>query len=274
MKKYTINLTEHATEDGFVPSFDAYILDKTDDGPRPVVVICPGGAYYGVCANWEGERIAMSYISAGFHALVLNYTTESHGRFPRQIKELASTISYCRNMANDWQISSDKIAVCGFSAGGHLAASISTLWNCDEIFTKEEIETENHKPNASILCYPVISSGDFGHKDSFINLLGSSDESSDTWKLVSLENQVTASTPPAFLWHTFADSAVPVENSMLYASALRKKGIPFELHIYPKGEHGLSLASHGIARSKSIFMRDYDWHKLSVDWLYEVFGII
>lgn len=274
MKKYTINLTDHTAEDGFVPSFDAYILDKTDDGPRPAVVICPGGAYYGVCENWEGERIAMSYISAGFHAIVLNYTTVSHGRFPRQIKELASAISYCRNMADDWQISYDQIAVCGFSAGGHLAASISTLWNCDKIFTKEEIETENHKPNASILCYPVISSGDFGHKDSFRNLLGSLDENTNVWKLMSLENQVTSSTPPAFLWHTFEDADVPVENSILYASALRKKGIPFELHIYPKGAHGQSLTTHGIARSKSFFPRDYNWHKLSVDWLYEVFGIV
>lgn len=274
MQKYKIELTEYTSEDGFVPHFDAYVLDKTDDGPRPAVVICPGGGYFAVCENWEGERIAMSYIAAGFHAIVLNYTTESHGRYPCQIKELAATISYCRSMANEWQLAPDKIAVCGFSAGGHLAASISTLWNCKEIFSVEEIQSELHKPNASILCYPVISSGEFAHKDSIINLLGTTDESTPNWSLMSLENQVNASTPPAFLWHTVEDTAVPVENSILYASALRKNHIPFEIHIYPKGAHGQSLTTYGIARNKSFFPRDYNWNKLSVDWLYETFDII
>lgn len=274
MIKYKIDLKEYISKDGFLPSFDAYIIDKNNDGPRPLVVICPGGAYFSVCENWEGERIAMAYVAAGFHAVVLNYTTKCHGIHPYPIKELATTISYCRCMADEWQIAPDQIAVCGFSAGGHLAASISTLWNCSEIFSEEEIKSESHKPNASVLCYPVITSGEFAHKDSIINLIGTNDESSLNWGLMSLENQVNACTPPAFLWHTVEDTAVPVENSMLYASALRKNNISFELHIYPKGAHGLSLATHGIARSKSVFPRDYNWHKLSVDWLYDVFGII
>lgn len=273
MQKYTINLTTYTTDDGFTPFFGAYILNKTKDGPRPVVIICPGGGYFGVCDDWEGERIAMAYISVGLHAIVLNYTTRSHSNRPQPIKEIADTIKYCREKAEAWQIMPDKIVVCGFSAGGHLAASISTLWNCDKLFSTEEIKNGMHKPNASILCYPVISSGEFAHKASIINLLGSSDETMGTWKLMSLENQVNATTPPAFLWHTFEDDVVPIENSLLYATALRKHNIPFEMHIYPKGAHGLSLTTHNIARNKSVFPRNYDWLKLSVDWLYELFNI-
>lgn len=274
MQKYKIELMNEPYESGFSPSICAYILDRTEDAPRPIVVICPGGGYGFVCENWEGERIAMAYLAAGFNAVVLDYTVAPNGKHPQPIKEVAAAISYCRSKATEWHINPQQIAVCGFSAGGHLAASISTLWNSEEIFTRAEIEAEMHKPNASVLCYPVITSGEFAHKGSFINLTGTQDENSHLWELLSLEKQVNSKTVPAFLWHTFEDGAVPVENSLFYASALRKNNVPFELHIYPKGSHGLSLTTQNIARNKSAFGREYMWHKLSVDWLQELFGII
>lgn len=274
MQKYVVKLTDEPYESGFSPSISAYILDKDESGAHPAIIICPGGGYGFVFDNWEGERIAMAYLAVGFNAIVLDYTVVSKGNHPQPIREIAQAIKYCRLKAEEWNINPKQIAVCGFSAGGHLAASISTLWNSKEIFTREEIESELHKPNASVLCYPVITSGEFAHKDSFKNLTGTEDESSNLWELLSLEKQVNDATVPAFLWHTFEDDAVPAENSMLYASALRKHNIPFELHIYQKGGHGLSLSTQNIARNKSALKRDYMWHKLSVDWLQQFFGII
>lgn len=272
MDTYILNLAEEPTKEGFMPTMQAYILEANDDGPRPMIVVCPGGGYYGIAENWEGERIAMAYVAAGFDAAVVNYCTYPH-HYPLPMQNAAAAIRICRENAEKWQVNPQKIAICGFSAGGHLAASISTLWNATELFTEEEIKSEIYRPNASVLCYPVITTGDKAHKDSFRNLLGTSDESLPEWKLLSLENQVDEKTPPAFLWHTFEDTTVPVENSMYYAAALREHSVPFELHIYPKGWHGLSLSTVGLPRTKSFFNRDYGWMKLSIDWLSEVFEL-
>ena len=272
MDTYTINLAEKPTEYGFMPTMKAYILEKSEYGPRPLVIVCPGGAYGFVCEGWEGERVAMAYAAAGFHTVVVDYCVSPH-RHPLPIRSVAAAIASCRAHAQEWQVDSQKIAVCGFSAGGHLAASISTLWNAPEVFTEEEIASEIYKPNASILCYPVITSGDKAHKDSIKNLTGTADETDPLWELMSLENQVNDKTPPAFLWHTFEDEAVPVENSMYYAAALRRHNIPFELHIYPKGGHGMSLCTKEIPRTKSLLTRDYDWIHLSIDWLSGIFDL-
>lgn len=272
MNTYIINLAEQKTEFDFMPTMQAYILDETQTGPRPMVVVCPGGAYSGVSWNWEGERIAMAYVAAGFHAAVVNYCVAPHCH-PLPIQNVAKAIQICRENAENWLVDTDKIAVCGFSAGGHLAASISTLWDSAELFSKQEITDQKHMPNATILCYPVITSGEKAHKSSFRHLIGSEDESLPEWSLLSLENQVDDKTPPAFLWHTFEDAGVPMENSMLYASALRKHNVPFELHVYPKGRHGLSMCTKDLPRTKSVFNRDYGWVKMSIDWLSDVFEL-
>ena len=124
-----------------------------------------------------------------------------------------------------------------------------------------------------MLCYPVITSGEKAHKGSFQALLGTEDENDTLWQLVSVKKQVDVDTPPAFIWQCTDDDLVPMENSFYYAQALREHNIPFELHIYSKGGHGLQLTTQRILRSRSMFPREYNWHKMSVDWLADVFGL-
>lgn len=257
-----INLLDNPTEYDFMPYMETYILDGEK---RPMIVICPGGAY-SFTSEREAERIAVNYNAAGFHAAVIWYCVSPH-KFPMALKNVAKAITIIRENEQEWNIDSNKVMVCGFSAGGHLASSISTMWNDKEIFSEEDIASKIHRPNATILCYPVITSGEYAHKWSISSLLKDEDETNPLWKKVSIENCVDGETPPAFVWHTYEDEAVPVENSLLYVGALRKNGIPFELHIFDKGPHGLSLVSDDVIWSKGRFEREYPWLKLSVDWV-------
>lgn len=269
MKHEIINLLDSPTEHGFMPTLKTYLLDTfKNDTPRPAVIVFPGGAY-GVCSHRESERIAVAYNYAGFNSFVLDYSVAPH-RHPAPIKDAANAIKYVRKNAKEWNIDPEKIAIVGFSAGGHLAASISTLWNNDKVFTVDEIKSEQHKPNACILSYPVITSGEKAHRGSFNNLLGS-DASIEDVEFFSLEKRVNKGTPPTFLWHTFEDQAVPVENSLLYASALAKHKVKCELHIYPVGPHGLSRASDETIWALPIYRRKYDWLEQSIEFIIDIF---
>lgn len=266
-----INLRKETTENGFMPTLTAYLIDKLDDDrKRPAIVVFPGGGYKHVSAR-EGERIALGYNAAGFQAFIVNYCIAPH-KHPLPIQDAAEAVKTVRENAEEWNINPDWIAVIGFSAGGHLSASLSVHWDNPEIFSKEEIEKGLHKPNANILSYPVITSGEFAHKGSFINLLGE-DADEKMFEMMSLEKQVKESTPPTFLWHTYEDDAVPVENTLLYATALSKYKIPCEVHIYPTGCHGLALASDETIWSVTKFRRKYDWLNQSVEWMIDLFNI-
>jgi len=272
MKNMKINLLEGKTEYGFMPTLTAYLLDGNPNKEeiRPAILVIPGGGY-GCVSSGEGERVALFYNAAGFHAFVLDYCVAPH-RHPLPIMNVAKSIELMRENAGEWSIDPGQIAVCGFSAGGHLAASISTMWNDEELFGGDEEKNLLHKPNASILAYPVITCGEFAHKGSFKNLTGSEEEN-ELWKRLSLEYRVDKNTPPAFLWHTYGDTCVPMENSMLYASALRQYAIPFELHVYPYGPHGMSRVSDETYWMLPKFTRKYPWMEFSVEWLYLQFGI-
>lgn len=272
MNVFTLNLLEKETEHGFMPTLTAYLIDgnPNETEVRPAVVVIPGGGYGNVSYR-EGERIALSYSAAGFHTFILDYCVAPH-KHPLPIINAAKALEIIRNNAKEWNVAADKVAVCGFSAGGHLAASISTLWNNESMFSSDRKMNELHRPDASILCYPVITSGEYAHKGSFKNLIGSETEN-ELWETFSLENRVDKNTPPAFLWHTYTDAAVPVENSLLYAQALRKNDIPFELHIYPEGPHGMACVSDETYWHVPKFTREYPWIKQSIEWLYLQFGI-
>lgn len=264
MQILQFDLRKEKTEYGFMPHLDVFLLDPCGDVARPMVIICPGGGYR-FCSEREADRIALQYNAAGYHAAVVYYSVAPH-KAPNPIYEVAESFRIARSHADEWKLNPDKIAVCGFSAGGHLAASISSMWNCPELFSEEEIESRLHRPDASILCYPVIAP--WGHKGSFDNLVG---EEEALREFYSVEKHVDEKTPPAFLFHTYEDKTVSVENSFTYASALRKYGVPFEFHVYPKGGHGLSLVSDEAIWSKNRFARDYGWMKLSIDFLNELF---
>lgn len=209
---------------------------------RKSVLICPGGGYY-FTSKREAEPIALAFLARGFNAFVLYYdTNEGKTRYPAHLLEASAALAYIRRNAEHYNAYENNIAVLGFSAGGHLAASLGTLWNEGFIDDTLALKHGENRPDGMILCYPVITSGEFAHKGSFDALLGD-EKSAELMHKLSLENSVGAHTPPAFIWHTLNDGGVPSENSFLFAAALRKNNIPFELHIYPDGVHGLSLGT-------------------------------
>ena len=207
---------------------------------RPLVVICPGGSY-GTLSQREGEPVAIRLNAMGFHAVVLSYHV-APARYPQALCELGSTVALIREHAEDWNVEEDQIFVMGFSAGGHLAASLGVAWKKRFLSDLTHKSSDQLKPNGLILCYPVITMKEFCHEESRDNLLGTDAEKA-LLNETSLEMQVNKDMPPVFLWHTFTDALVPAENSLLFSMALKEKGVPFELHIYPKGVHGLSLAT-------------------------------
>lgn len=224
-------------------TYTTYILDSYPEyqNPknRPLVIICPGGGY-GHHSPREGEAVAIKFNNYGYNAIVLRYSLTPN-TFPCALYELAYVVSLARKNASAWDINPDKIIVAGFSAGAHVAGSLATLWNKAGIDKALDIPCEAFKPNGFLAGYPVITSGEHAHRDSFIRLLG--EDYDRLIDYVSLEKQVDCDTPPTFIWHTFEDAAVPVENSLLLADALHKQGIDCELHIFPHGSHGLGLAT-------------------------------
>jgi acetyl esterase/lipase len=261
--------------DGFAPVIETYVLEGADR--RAAVLICPGGGY-GFLSPREAEPIALQFNASGYHAFILRYSVAPR-RYPLALLEVSKAMCVLRGRADAWKIHPGRIALCGFSAGGHLAASLGVLWDkpvarCAPGGTHAltGLEPGRNRPDALILSYPVITSGPFAHRGSFENLLGSGAGPS-LLEEVSLEHYVSERTPPTFLWHTYADTAVPLENSLLFASALRAKGVPFEFHVYPDGVHGLSLATEETSDDR----RDANphvasWMYLCLEWLSERFG--
>ncbi|MFT4414231.1 alpha/beta hydrolase [Fredinandcohnia humi] len=207
---------------------------------RPFVIICPGGGYQ-YTSDREAEAVAIKLNALGLHACILRYSAPAI--FPTALCQLAKTVGLIREQAKQWNVDVTRIIVMGFSAGGHLAASLGVFWNKSFLLEKLGYPKEQIKPNGLVLSYPVISSGEFAHQGSFQALTGEQYQNKELQELLSLEKQVSKDTPPTFLWHTVTDKSVPVQNSLLFADALLKHGVSFEMHIYPKGAHGLSLGT-------------------------------
>ena len=210
-----------------------YLQEKSPEiaiDKRPLIFICPGGAY-AMTSDREAEAVALQFLAAGFHAAVLRYSV-APARYPTALLQVAAGFKYLREHAEEFHIDEDKIVIQGASAGGHLAASYGVFWK-KKTFLAEMLHTtpELLKPNGMMLSYPVITSGPKAHRGSFENLLG--DRYEELVEEMSLEKQVDADTPPAFLWHTTEDDCVPVENSLLFYQALHDQGISVEMHIYP-----------------------------------------
>lgn len=225
----------------------AYVPDNfreiNKDRKHPAVLVLPGGGY-GFTSEREGEGVALRLVSEGICAFVLNYHVAPH-RFPVALCEALTAIAYIRENCEEFNVDENNIGVCGFSAGGHLAASVGVHWNKEAILCNiSNVDKELVRPNKLILSYPVITSGKYAHEGSIINLLGEDNQTEELLEFNSLEKQVTKDTPKTFIWHTFDDGLVPVENTMLFGSALVQAGITTELHIYPSGWHGLSLGNH------------------------------
>ena len=245
---------QSAPGDTFIPTLTPRLLET--DKPLGAVIVFPGGGYGGR-ADHEKWPIAECFNKAGFHAFVLDYRV-SPNRHPAPLMDAARAVRLVRENAAAWKVKPDKIAILGFSAGGHLAGSLSVFFDAGDPNAKDPVARQSSRPDAAVLCYPVISSGEFGHKGSFNNLLGP-DATQEEKDKMSLERCVRPDTPPTFLWHTAEDSGVPVENSLLMARALHEKGVPFELHVYPHGQHGLGLAPKDAHVAT--------WSTLCAEWL-------
>ena len=186
--------------------------------------------------------------------------------FPAALLDLCEAVHYVRTHASQWHVDENRVIVGGFSAGGHLAASLGVYWNSDLIKEFLPYDKESIRPNGLLLSYPVIVSGEFAHQGSIEYVVGSSTRFSE--KDVSLQNLVTQDVPPVFMWHTFEDTCVPLENSLEFALALRKKGVPLEYHVFRRGIHGLSLATAETAGSfaRGIQTECSVWPDLFASW--------
>lgn len=224
-----------------------------DDGSRWGVLILPGGGYERI-APAESEPVALAFVAAGMQAFVLSYSLLPVG-WPAQFLEGAAAMAWIRNHAAQLGIRSDRVAVCGFSAGGHLAGCLCCLWDHQLLREQLGLAPEQVRPDAAILGYPVIN------ETRYLAPLGAPEE-------LQLNRRMRGDHPPAFLWATGEDATVPVENTLDYASALRRAGVPAELHLFAKGPHAMGLADRESARDMAHYnSHAAAWHGLCVDWL-------
>jgi acetyl esterase/lipase len=220
-----------------LPSFSVH--PAAVRGPHPAVIVLPGGGYGGHAPH-EAEPIAAWLNAAGISAFILRYRVAPY-RHPWPLADAQRAIRVARSRAAEWSVDPSRIGILGFSAGGHLAISAGVL-HADRCYEPvDDADAASPRPDFMVGCYPVVSFGPFGHHGSMVNLLGESPDPRLRRRL-SLEESVDARSSPAFLWHTADDEAVPVENSLLLAMALRRHRAPFELHVFPHGRHGLGLA--------------------------------
>lgn len=247
-----------------------YLIDDStelfDHLKRPLVLLCPGGGYE-FTSDREAELVALRFLSAGMHAAVLRYSVDPAG-FPKNLLELAESVRYIREHADEFCIDPRQIYVCGFSAGGHLAASLAVMWHEPWLKKMLSCQSEDIRPDGLILAYPVISADEkIMHEGSFRNLLH--EEFSAKKDQLSLEKLVTDKMPETFLWHSWFDDTVPVENSLVFVEALRKNRITTEFHMYASGNHGIGTADR-LTQDKTGRGFDHNcaaWLPCAIDWI-------
>ncbi|MBQ3867796.1 MAG: NUDIX domain-containing protein [Clostridia bacterium] len=263
------------TDDGRV-FLVPYILDASPEMPlskgRPALMVIPGGGYNAL-SDREGEPIAMAFAAQGFQTFVLHYSVREYASFPNPLVDLMRAMKVVRDNAEAWNIDPGHIAAVGFSAGGHLAASLGVYWNDPEINALAGVNAEEARPDALILCYPVITSQFKAEQGTIRTAARGHENEPDIIDKLSLDKHVGPHTPPCYIAHTFFDSVVPVENSLAFANALAAAEVPFELHITQDGVHGLALGNHvtsiGPLLNNSKFT---PWVGGAGDWMRRLFG--
>lgn len=226
---------------GYLSCYIPEIGKKCGNRVRPAMLVLPGGGYW-YCSEREKECIAFTFLAQSFVSFTLEYSVNPV-RYPAQLLEADMAVLYIRENAERFAVDKDHVACIGFSAGGHLAACLATIPDEKEVKAILGDRVNNARPNAAILSYPVISGGEFAHDSSFKAIC---EENEELRKRLYIENRVDKNTAPAFIWATVNDNAVPSENSLMLAMAYKKAGVPFELHLYESGIHGLSLATEEV----------------------------
>lgn len=243
-----------------VPTVTPY-LPASDKATGAAIVVCPGGGYGGL-AQHEGNDYALFLNREGIACFVLKYRLGSHGyRHPAMLNDASRAVRWVRANAGRFGVDGKRVGIMGSSAGGHLTSTLMTHFDLGDPQASDPVERESSRPNLGILCYPVITMESFGHAGSRRNLLGEY-PTAEQVQLLSNEKQVSPGTPPAFIWHTFEDQAVPVRNSLEFATALERHGVPFDLHVYKQGRHGI-----GLATKPPEFANPHPWANDLVFWL-------
>ena len=267
-----IHLAEHFSQlaqNGCDPKLTVYLPNNMTemgrgDQKHPCLLICPGGGYHGVSQR-EAEPIALHFLPQGYNVFILWYSVRPNC-FPTQLREVAAAMELIYENAEAWHCDTEKVAIMGFSAGGHLAAHYSNAYSWPEV---REMFPQSKPVNASLLCYPVITADPkYAHLGSFRNLLGKEELTEEEQLRFSCDKMVTAQTPPTFLWHTRRDQAVPVMNTLLYGQALAENNVSFAVHIYPEGWHGLATVD-SITNDElnPAIMHAKDWLDAAHKWL-------
>ena len=244
------------------PTLEVYLPENMaemgwEDKKRPCMLIIPGGGYRFVSRR-EAEPLALQMMPRGFNVFVLTYSVAPH-LFPTQLREVAAAMEMICEFAEPWHCDTQKIAIMGFSAGGHLTAHYCNRYDCPEV---RQVFPESKPVNACVLGYPVITADPrYSHKGSFEKLNGGTYPEEEKQDFYSCEKMVSEKTPPTFLWHCTGDKVVPVKNSLLYADALAEHGVPFQMHIYPGAKHGLGTAD----KTTNAEIKP-DWEQIK-DWL-------
>jgi len=237
------------------PGLELFLLN--DGQPHGMVIVLPGGGYNQLAAH-ESAPIAQWLNAAGFSACVLNYRVAPY-RHPSPWLDASRAVRTVRAHAAEWHVDPEHVGVLGFSAGGHLPATLATRWDRGNPLAPDPVERFSSRPDATVLCYAVVTfTQPFSHAGSGQSLLGEG-ASAALRRELSAENNVTDETPPCFLWHTAEDQSVPVENCFVFATALRQHAVPFEAHVFPHGRHGLGLAVDDPVVGQ--------WRGLCVGWL-------
>ena len=263
------DINQKLPQTAYEPLLQCYlhgISPEIDPARRyPALLICPGGGYE-FTSDREAEPVALRFFAEGFNVFVLRYSC-APARYPTQLLEAAAAVCYIRTAEEC--LCSGQVFVCGFSAGGHLACSVSVLWDEPSVSEMLGNTSGNKRPDGMLLCYPVITANEGRHEGSFFNLLGPS-HTPELLQKVSLEKAVDDRTPPAFIWHTADDAVVPVRNALTLSQSMTESGIPVELHIFPAGVHGLSMCD---ASSSSPDAPQFtsavcaQWIPLALTWL-------
>ncbi len=230
---------------------DRLVAHKT----RPAILICAGGAYRWLSPR-EKDPVALRFSALGYQAFLIDYAVGERAGELRPLRQLAEAVRLLRENAEDWHIEPEHIAVLGFSAGGHLAASLGTLWQRIELML-----AYGCKPDALVLCYPVITAGELAHRESLDYVSGGDERLRE---LMSLEKRVTSAMPPTFLWHCVGDESVPVENALLLAQAMQRAGVDYECHLFAGGAHGISVCTQEVETPDPAAA---PWFELCTSWL-------
>jgi len=240
-----------------IPVITPFFAPK-DKATGASIIVCPGGGYSHLSEIKEGSDVAKWLNSLGITAFVLKYRLGMRYHAPSPLLDASRALRMVRSRAKEWNLDLHRIGILGFSAGGHLASTLGTHFDAGKPDANDAIDRESSRPDLMVLIYPVITMGEFTHSGSKKNLLGEN-PTAEAVKLYSNELHVTKDTPPTFIVHAVADPGVPVENSLLFADALRKAHVPFELHLYEQGPHGFGLAPNSPVLAT--------WTELCANWL-------